>query len=66
MKRTGVALAFLVALLGLGSAVKAQTAELLQQLEAARTPTEALPLLERLGRALSEGNCSAKRCALPA
>jgi len=44
-----------VALLGLGSAVKAQTAELLQQLEAARTPTEALPLLERLGRALSEG-----------
>lgn len=55
MKRTGVALAFLVALLGLGSAVKAQTAELLQQLEAARTPTEALPLLERLGRALSEG-----------
>lgn len=49
MKRTGVALAFLVALLGLGSAVKAQTAELLQQLEAARTPTEALLCWNGLG-----------------
>ena len=40
-------------LLAIGA--KAQPVGLLQQLEVARTPAEALPLLERLERALSDG-----------
>ncbi|WP_243664485.1 hypothetical protein [Rhodothermus marinus] len=40
-------------LLAIGA--KAQPVGLLQQLEVARTPAEALPLLEWLERALSEG-----------